>query len=278
MLASMRVALFATVLMCGPGAATSLIQTTSEPARILHFPSEYNDGVSRSEPPAMSWDDVWAQVDTLEPRSDKWFNTHEYQIMYKLMLQRWHGSAVGPKFLEIGLGCDMNYGPGASVKAWQTILPKMDLWEAEYDEACVNKSIADGTLPKDVSTLTGDQGNSKVVAQWAEHSGGNFDVVVDDGGHTNKMIKTSFDGLWPHVRKGGLYFLEDLQVGRRPHYDDTHGAAVISDIVQSWVDQLLVRDKIHRPERFPKPQHFPMPADVAWILCQSEACVIGKKM
>jgi len=267
---SMHVALFATVLMCAPDAATSLIQTTAQPKRILHFPSEYEDGASRRG--VMSWDDVWAQVATLQPASDKWFGTHEYQIMYKLMLQRWHGSAVGPKFLEIGLGCDMVYGPGASVKAWQTMLPNADLWEAEYNAACVNKSMADGTLPKDVSTLTGDQGNPEVVAHWAEKSGGNFDVVVDDGGHTNKMIKTSFDGLWPHVKQGGLYFLEDLQVGRAKHYDDTGGAAVMSDIVQSWVEQLLITGAKNLPQRFP------VPADVAYVLCQSDACVIGKKM
>jgi hypothetical protein len=31
------------------------------------------------------------------------------------------------KMPEIGLGCDMLYGPGASVKLWKEFLPEADL-------------------------------------------------------------------------------------------------------------------------------------------------------
>ena len=30
-------------------------------------------------------------------------------------------------------------------------------------------------------------------------SGGDFDVVVDDGEHTSGAIRTSFRALWPYV-------------------------------------------------------------------------------
>lgn len=42
----------------------------------------------------------------------------------------------------------------------------------------------------------------------ADH--GPFDVVVDDGGHRPEQQKTSFIHLFPHVKPGGLYFLEDI--------------------------------------------------------------------
>jgi hypothetical protein len=35
--------------------------------------------------------------------------------------------------LEIGLGCDMQYGPGASATLWRSYFPEADLWFAEYN-------------------------------------------------------------------------------------------------------------------------------------------------
>ena len=65
------------------------------------------------------------------------------------------------KMLEIGLGCNMNYGPGASVALHKKLLSQEKLWEAEYDAACVEKHRND-TL-KGINLLTGDQGNDNVL-------------------------------------------------------------------------------------------------------------------
>jgi hypothetical protein len=50
------------------------------------------------------------------------------------------------------------------------------------------------------------------------------------------------------VLPGGFYFIEDLQLGRHRSWDDSQGAAVISDVLQSWIDQKLIRysDGPHR--------------------------------
>jgi len=221
--------------------------------------------------------DVWEAVKQLRPASDK-FTSHHYQTMYGAFLLPWRESANGPKLLEIGLGCGMSYGPGASVKAWQTLLPRVELWEAEYNAACVQHSRQQGTLGKDVHTVTGDQGNPSVVDEWVKESGGHFDIVVDDGGHKNSQIKTSFDHLWPHVQPGGTYFLEDLHVGRHKAWDDTAGQAVMSDIIQAWTEQLLVSPGgTKRHKAVNHAIKFPLPADVEWIFCQKEACAVGKK-
>ena len=77
------------------------------------------------------------------------------------------------KMLEIGLGCDMNYAPGASVALYKKLFLKADLWEAEYDGECVKKSIEKGELDG-INTLVGDQGNDIVLDSWIEQSGGNL--------------------------------------------------------------------------------------------------------
>ena len=75
----------------------------------------------------------------------------------------------------------INTGPGASVRVWQRIFgPNDEMWEAEFDAKCVKKA-EEGGLMEGFHTLTGDQGNSVVLKNWIEQSGGDFDIVVDDG-------------------------------------------------------------------------------------------------
>ena len=80
------------------------------------------------------------------------------------------------------LGCDMIYGPGESVKVWQNIfLPTDELWEGEFNKACVDESKKNGKLGG-LNVLVGDQSNSDVLAGWIKDSGNNFDIIIDDGG------------------------------------------------------------------------------------------------
>mmetsp|Transcript_43571 Transcript_43571/g.125769 ORF Transcript_43571/g.125769 Transcript_43571/m.125769 type:complete len:294 (-) Transcript_43571:60-941(-) len=217
----------------------------------------------------------------LTPTTDK-VTSHSYQTMYGMFLAPLAKAPVPPKVLEIGLGCNDGwiYETGASVKLWKALLPKAEVWEAEYDLKCVEKMRALGRFDG-MNVLTGDQGDPAVVQQWIAQSGGDFDVVIDDGGHHNAQIKTSFDNLWPAVRPGGLYFLEDLQVGRMRQFSESSGAdhVAMSDVIQAWIEQLLIQKTLHpgAPETVKRSAlEHPLPADVAFILCQPEACMVAK--
>lgn len=43
---------------------------------------------------------------------------------------------------------------------------------------------------------------------------GEFDLIIDDGGHTMKQQQTSFGFLFRHLKNGGVYILEDLHTSR----------------------------------------------------------------
>ena len=62
--------------------------------------------------------------------------------------------------LEIGLGCDMDYGPGASIPVWKTLFQRADIWEAEYNRNCVKRNTE---KLKGINVLTGNQGSTKVL-------------------------------------------------------------------------------------------------------------------
>ena len=46
-----------------------------------------------------------------------------------------------------------------------------------------------------------------------------MDIVIDDGSHVNEHVLTSFKVLFPLLKNGGVYVVEDVQTT----YDDGYG-------------------------------------------------------
>jgi hypothetical protein len=85
----------------------------------------------------------------------------------------------------------MQYGPGRSASVWREYLPVGDIWFAESDGRCVaaNKDKLDA---KGIKVVVGDQANETDLHRWVNETGGNFDVIIDDGGHNNRQQWQSF--------------------------------------------------------------------------------------
>jgi hypothetical protein len=197
---------------------------------------------------------------------------HRYHNMYGQYLLPYAAHKPHFKMLEIGLGCNMKYGEGASVAIWKALFPQADLWEAEFVKKCVDAAIAKGQLDG-ISVLVGDQADFPTLDRWIATSGGQFDVIIDDGGHHNCQISNSFDKLWPQIVPGGLYFIEDLQVGKAPRFNGPECNNVrMHERILQWTEQLMFLTNT-----FGKKFEHKLPDDVLFVSCQAEACVIAKK-
>lgn len=215
------------------------------------------------------------------PVTDK-VTTHSYHTMYGIFLS---GLRLHPiKMLEIGLGCDMAYGPGASVKVWKKFLhSKSTIWMAEKDAACIEKHRTDASMAG-VNIVTGNQGDNDTLERWkaqmmmsGDDENVQFDVIIDDGGHANVMIKNTLDAFWDTLKPGGMYFVEDLQVGlsHEAWQDRLPGGKTMSDVMQSWVNSLLMGENVQHGSS--SSSSFPMPKNLQSIFCQREACVLFKE-
>ncbi|MGB0748075.1 MAG: class I SAM-dependent methyltransferase [Magnetospiraceae bacterium] len=86
------------------------------------------------------------------------------------------------------------------------------LWECFFTKAQIHGlDIMDCTAMARarVHVHQGDQNNPAYLTQLAQQLGG-FDIVIDDGSHRSAHVITSFNTLFPFVREGGIYVIEDL--------------------------------------------------------------------
>ena len=75
-----------------------------------------------------------------------------------------------------------------------------------------------------------------VLARWLRETGGSFDVIIDDGGHTSRQQWATLVGLWPGLRPGGKLFIEDMgesRTGMYRHKDGPEAERSMIEIVQA---------------------------------------------
>ena len=99
--------------------------------------------------------------------------------VYALATLLFCGSSIF--LLNIFLFINSYISPGASVQIWNKIFNKKDImWEAEYVEECLEESKKKGLLDG-MNIVVGDQANIPTLRKWIQETGGDFDIIVDDG-------------------------------------------------------------------------------------------------
>lgn len=103
------------------------------------------------------------------------------------------------RLLEIGIQS------GSSLRFWERYFLNARIWGLDIDASC-KEHETDKT-----KVIIGDQENHAFLREVIDASGGNYDIVIDDGGHLISQQKTSFKVLFDSLKNGGIYVIEDLQ-------------------------------------------------------------------
>ncbi|MBS0620564.1 MAG: class I SAM-dependent methyltransferase [Verrucomicrobia bacterium] len=104
-------------------------------------------------------------------------------------------------FLEIGIAS------GSSAAIWEAYFENAELHFIDIDPG------AGRSHSSRVNYHFLDQSDRVALAQFAnlvDTITGKFDIIIDDGGHTMDQQITSFEVLFPFLKPGGLYIIEDL--------------------------------------------------------------------
>ncbi|MGK5691807.1 hypothetical protein ACSNOJ_02660 [Streptomyces sp. URMC 128] len=172
--------------------------------------------------------------------SDKWASFHWYTAHYQKEFAAYRDQPV--RLLEIGIGGFEGELGGPSLKMWKSYFHRGAVFGLDlFDKSALNQ-------PR-LTALVGDQGNTETLVAIAEEHGP-FDIVIDDGSHENEHVRTSFDALFPYVRSGGLYVIEDLQTSYFPRFGGTAGDEAGPHTSVGLLKRLL--DDLHYQEQEPR--------------------------
>lgn len=134
------------------------------------------------------------------PVTDKAYS-HHYEVAYAAAVLP-HLDLLSPlNVLEIGVH------NGGSLRLWEALFthPDTRIYGIDIDPRCLALG-GDRTV-----VYCGDQADGTFLAQVGGQTGP-LDLVVDDGSHVESDYLATFDALWPIIRVGGVYVVEDMMV------------------------------------------------------------------
>ncbi len=135
--------------------------------------------------------DIFLSVEDADVR--KW---HHYIPIYDRYFSMYRNKNV--RFLEIGV-CN-----GGTLQMWRKYFgDDAIVYGIDIDTNCMK---FDGIHRR---VRIGSQDDSTFLRAVIEEMGG-VDIVLDDGSHQMNHIKSSIKYLFPHLREGGIYMVEDL--------------------------------------------------------------------
>lgn len=167
----------------------------------------------------------FARTDPLTQIANKWrtdkgsmyFSAHHYSRWYHRLFEPMRAREI--TLLELGLcRVDFNkrrtgnvgkakgterYSAVPSLSAWAEYFPKARIFGFDIDD------FTDATQGR-ITVLQGDASSVADLTRVIDTAGGLFDIVIDDASHLAHHQQIALGVLFPKVRPGGIYVIEDL--------------------------------------------------------------------
>jgi Methyltransferase domain len=138
-------------------------------------------------------------TDKLEHGYLPYYSTHFRSMRFRRML-----------VFEIGVGGYDNVAAGGSLQLWRDYLIRSTIIGLDVHHKNVQ-------LGRRVRFDRADQNSQADLLDVVDRHG-SPDIVIDDGSHVGDHIHTSFETLWPMLRPGGWYVVEDLATSFFPDF------------------------------------------------------------
>lgn len=142
-----------------------------------------------------------------------YFETNEKRMMHKWM----HYFEIYERHFAQFRGQDISileFGVlhGGSLQMWKQYFgPKARIYGVDINPRCL-------TLAEDnITILMADQDNRESL-RGIKNTLPPFDIIIDDGGHTMTQQINTFEEMYPHVKDGGIYLVEDLHTSYWPGF------------------------------------------------------------
>lgn len=143
---------------------------------------------------------------------------HNFCLFYEPFIKHLRYKPI--RILEIGV-----YN-GNSVRMWEDYFPYAEIVVVDINPACKDYKYNSDRI----TTILGDQTDRKFLHSLP----GEFDIILEDGGHTMEQQAISLGCLFQKVKKGGVYILEDLHTSLMWEYQGNHWNknTILSELVR----------------------------------------------
>lgn len=162
-------------------------------------------------------------------KTDKW-GYHFYTSIYEQWLSPFRKLPV--RLLEIGVGgYTRPHMGGNSLRMWKNFFQRGRITGIDlYEKSALQE--------KRIKIYQGDQTDKEFLKKVCA-SEGPFDIIIDDGSHMQSHIITSFETLFPHVRTGGIYVIEDTQTSYWPKFEgSTSGMLEVPSAMNYFIGRI----------------------------------------
>jgi len=161
--------------------------------------------------------------------SHKWIH---YFFVYDSIFKRFLEKGEPLKMLEIGVQ------NGGSLEIWKKYLPQNSkIYGIDINEKCTQLKFSEG-----ISFHLG----SAVDKQFMEKTFGDveFDVIIDDGSHVCKDVIDAFEYLFPKLKNGGCYIVEDMHTSYWKEYGGGLHEGTSIEYFKKWIDIGINREYV----------------------------------
>ena len=131
--------------------------------------------------------------------SDKASKDHDYCRFYEPLFRDMRDQEL--VILELGVGGEDKELGGLSLLAWEKYFLNAKIYGIDiYDKSALNKGR--------IKTFMGSQTDPDFLIEVLNEIGVP-DIIIDDASHINANTIRTFQLLFPHLKKGGIYVIED---------------------------------------------------------------------
>lgn len=164
--------------------------------------------------------------------TDKCPTAHNYVETYERLFAPLRASTR--RVLEIGVL------HGYSMRMWEEYFPQAKIVGVDI----VAHPKVDSAR---VTTVVADQGKREDLQAVLAKFGGDYDIVIDDGGHHMNHQQVSFATLFPAVRPGGFYIIEDMHTSFPQFYPGFDVAKDGSNSTWAMVERFIRTGELASP-------------------------------
>lgn len=192
------------------------------------------------------------------------FGEHEYTPVYEELMRASRRKAV--RLLEVGVGGYAGALGGESLRMWESYFRRGRITGIDlYDKTALSGGR--------VTVAQCSQVDAPKLSSLAQEHGP-FDFIIDDGSHLNGHQIESFGILWPHLKDGGTYIVEDVQTSYWPSYGGGPlGTPGYEKSCMHWFKELV--DSVNLPE-FLQPAPRKLDAGIGSITFHHNLIVLKK--